>query len=183
MNSDYTTYNKLFRAHKTSHNRDDFKVLMVGLVVAILILISFPMFGVFYDRNLAERPFVTATVGIVRSDDYENPMLLYDADAKQHVTATWIAIIRDTKGNRLETRRGVGDYVVREDSPRLWTWEAFFDNELGGVSPRVPKQPFMVCLRYTSRTVDTNTDDETPEVCSKVFYPELVETQPTEDMP
>jgi len=162
---------KVFRAEKTTKNQDDFKVLVVGLMISIIILLMIPFVGTTYDKQFAERPFLTATVEIVKTDDYELPMLLYDADAKQHVQATWIATIRDAKDIRLETRRGNGDYIVREDSPRLWTWEAFFDNESGGASPRVPEQPFMVCLRYTSRTVDTNTVDETPEVCSKVFYP------------
>lgn len=174
---------KVFRAAKTTKNRDDFKVLMVGLMIGILMLTLFPVMGKVYDKAIAERPFLTATVEIVQTDDYERPMLLYDADPKQHVQATWIAIIRDANGVRLETRRGDGDYVVREDSPRLWTWEAFFDNESGGLAPRVPEQPFMVCLRYTSRTVDSDTVDETPEICSKVFYPELGVTQIIEDSP
>ena len=169
--TDNPEYTKVFRAEKTTQNRDDFKVLMVGLMISIFMLLLFPVMGQVYDKAIAERPFLTATVEIVQTDDYEQPMLLYDADSKQHVLATWIAIIRDANGVRLETRRGNGDYVVRDDSPRLWTWEAFFDNESGGASPRVPDQPFMVCLRYTSRTVDTNTTDETPEICSKVFYP------------
>ena len=181
------TYNpehtKIFRAQKTTQNRDDLKVLMVGLMVGILMLLLFPVMGQVYDKTLAERPFLTATVEIVQTDDYDQPMLLYDADPKQHVLATWIAIIRDVKSQRLETRRGEGDYVVREDSPRLWTWEAFFDNGTGAPAPHVPEQPFMVCLRYTSRTVDSNTTDETPEVCSKVFYPELGETQIIEESP
>lgn len=164
-------HTKVFRAEKTTKNRDDFKVLMVGLMISILMLLLFPVMGQVYDKAIAERPFLTATVEIVQTDDYERPMIFYDADAKQHVQATWIAIIRDANGSRLETRRGTGDYVVREDSPRLWTWEAFFDNESGGTSPRVPEQPFMVCIRYTTKTVDTDTADETPEVCSKIFYP------------
>jgi len=174
---------KVFRAEKTTRNRDDFKVMVVGVMIGIIILLGVPIGNGLYDQTLAARPFVTATVEVVKTPDYENPMLLYDADAKQHVQATWIAIIRDANGSRLETRRGTGDYVVREDNPRLWTWEAFFDNESGGASPRVPEQPFMVCLRYTSRTVDSDTTDETPEVCSKIFYPELGEVQIIEESP
>lgn len=164
-------YTKVFRVAKTTQNQDDLKVLLVGLIISIFMLLFFPAIGGMYDKFLAERPFLTATVEIVQTADYDKPMLLYDADPKQHVLATWIAFIRDANGVRLETRRGDGDYVVREDSPRLWTWEAFFDNESGGASPRVPDQPFMVCLRYTSKTVDTNTVDDTPETCSEIFYP------------
>ena len=174
-------HNKIFRAEKTTRNRDDFKVLIVGSMIGVLMLLVFPVWGQFYDQNFAPRPFVTATVEIIQTEDYERPMVLYDADAKQPVTATWIAVIRDTKGHRLETRRGQGNYSVAEDNPRLWTWAAFFDTEDGALPPAVPQQPFMICLRYDSITPDTKVVDETPEVCSQVFHPELGEVKIIEE--
>jgi len=174
-----TTHNKIFRAEKTTKNRDDLKVLMVGSMIGILILLVFPVWCEFYDKNFAPRPFVTATVEIIQTDDYERPMLLYDADAIKPVEGIWVAIIRDAKGQRLETRRGDGSYGPQEDNPRLWTWAAFFDDESGGDPPTVPNQPFMVCLRYTSQTIDTGIVDESPEICSKVFYPELLSINET----
>lgn len=174
-------HNKIFRAEKTTRNRDDFKVMMVGSMIGILMLLVFPVWGTLYDQNFAPRPFVTATVEIVQTDQYEEPMLLYDADAKQPVTATWIAIIRDKNGNRLNSRRGQGNYSVREDNPRFWTWAAFFDTEDGTPPPAVPAQPFMVCLRYDSITPDTKVVDETPEMCSQVFHPGLGEVKIIEE--
>lgn len=167
-------HTKVFRAEKTTRNRDDFKVMMVGTMVAILMMLLVPTIKGLYDSHLAERPFIRATVEIIQTDDYERPMLLYDADAIKSVEGIWVAIIRDAKGQRLETRRGDGSYGPQEDNPRLWTWAAFFDDESGGDSPTVPNQPFMVCLRYTSQTIDTGIVDESPEICSKVFYPELL---------
>lgn len=165
-------HNKIFRADKTTRNRDDFKVMMVGSMIGILMLLILPVAGQMYDQFWAERPFVKATVEVIQTDDYQRPMVLYDADATQPATATWIAIIRDQMGNRLETRRGSGNYSTAEDNPRLWTWAAFFDNESGVAPPTVPEQPFKVCLRYISIANDTGVEDETPEICSAVFFPE-----------
>lgn len=162
----------LIRAQKTTRNYDDFKVMVVGSLIALMMMLIFPVLGQGYDKYLAERPFITATVQIIQTDDYERPMVLYDADAKQPANATWVAVIRDIKGQRLESRRGNGNYSVREDNPRLWTWAAFFDNESGIAPPTVPHQPFKVCLQYYSKTRDTGIEDETPEVCSLVFYPD-----------
>jgi len=170
-------HNKIFRAEKTTRNRDDFKVMVVGSMIGILMLLVLPVAGQMYNQFWADRPFVTATVEIIQTEDYQRPMVLYDADATQAATATWIAIIRDENGNRLETRRGFGNYSTKEDNPCLWTWAAFFDNETGVIPPAVPDQPFMVCLRYISKANDTGVDDETPETCSATFFPELGEVK------
>ena len=164
--------NKVFRAEKTTKNRDDFKVLMVGLLLGITLLLMLPLVHRWYDTLIIERPFIRATVEIVQTDDYDRPMILYDADATKTVEATWTAIIRDGKSQRLETRRGGGDYTDAEDNPRLWTWKAWFDNGDGSPPPTVPKHPFKVCVSYVSVTVDTQVLDESPEVCSAVFHPE-----------
>lgn len=172
----YTDHTKIFRAEKTTRNRDDFRVMMVGSVVAIFLILVIPVIQKLYDDILASRPFITATVEVIQTDDYERPMILYDADAKQPADADWVAIVRDEKGNRLSSRRGEGSYSVKEDNPRLWTWAAFFDDEKGTVPPAVPRGPFQICLRYISVARDSGSQDETPERCSKVFYPEDNET-------
>lgn len=172
-------HNKIFRAEKTTRNRDDFRVLLVGSLVTIAMMLVVPLISQFHDYALADRPFVTATVEVVESDQYERPMLLYDADAKQPTDATWIAIIRDADGIRLSTRRGQGSYEVKKDEPRLWTWAAFFDTETGSPLPEVPNQPFQVCLRYVSIAQDSGVHDETPEDCSSIFYPSHLTTSET----
>ena len=164
--------NKLFRAEKTTRHRDDLKVMMIGSMIGILIFLGLPFTGQIYDQFWADRPFVTATVEIVQTADYERPMILYDADATQPTTAIWIGTIRDEYGNRLVTRHGSGNYSTKEDTPRLWTWAAFFDNETGVTPPVVPDGPFSVCLRYISKANDTGVGDETPEICSSTFFPE-----------
>jgi hypothetical protein len=175
MKNIQTAHTKVFRAEKTTRNRDDFKVLVSGSLIMILMLLTFPLIGRVYDSTLATRPFVTATVEVVQTDDYKLPMILYDADATQLVTARWIRIVRDGDDSRLGTRRGESDYSAKEDNPRLWTWEAFFNDGTGIAAPPVPTQPFKVCIMYISTTVDTGISDETPETCSKVFYPELAD--------
>ena len=167
------TTHKVFRAEKTTRNRDDFKVMMIGSMLGILMLLTLPVAGQMYDKFWADRPFVKASVEVIQTEDYQRPMVLYDADATQPATATWVAVIRDQYGNRLETRRGIGNYSTKEDNPRLWTWGAFFDNGTGAPAPIVPNQPFKICLWYISTANDTGVEDETPETCSATFHPEL----------
>ena len=174
--------NKVFRAEKTTKNRDDFKVLMVGLLFGITILLTLPLATRWYDTLITDRPFIRATVEVIQTDDYERPMILYDADAVKTVEATWTASIRDAKGQRMETRRGVGDYTPAEDNPRLWTWKAWFDNGDGAPPPAVPDRPFKVCVSYVSVTIDTKVSDESPEVCSALFHPEFPATGVIEDI-
>lgn len=164
---------KLFRAKKTTQNHDDFKVLMVGAVLTIILMLTIPVFSKFYDYNFADRPFVVATVEVVKVAEYEKPMILYDADAIRLVDATWTAIVRDAKMQRLSSRQGEGVYTDAVDNPRLWTWDAFFDNGSGSPAPLVPDQPFHVCVRYSSVTRISQVEDESPEVCSKLFDPNL----------
>lgn len=164
---------KVFRAEKTTRNRDDFKVLMLGLMFGIILLLTMPLVNRWYDSTFTDRPFIKATLEIIQTDQYDRPMILYDADAVKPVEARWTAIIRDAKGQRLETRHGTGDYTAAEDNPRLWTWKAWFDNGLNTITPTVPNQPFKVCVSYIATTLDTNVQDQGPEVCSVIFNPEL----------
>ena len=172
-------HSKVFRAERTTQNRDDFKVLIIGLMIGIVMLLVFPMVGPVGDKYFKERPFIRATVEVIQTYNYERPMLLYDADAVLLVEATWIAIIRDADDNRLATRRGTGNYSTDEDNPRLWTWAAFFDQSDGTEPPPTPVQPFKVCVRYISVTIDTRVSDETPETCSLIFNPEEGTTEIT----
>lgn len=162
---------KLFRAEKTTKNQDDFKVLIVGLLFGIFILLVWPLSTRLWDSLFTERPFIRATVEIFQKLDYDRPMILYDADAIKTVEATWTASIVDEKGQRLETRRGLNDYVPSEDKPKFWTWEAWFDNGSGAPSPDVPDKPFKVCVSYVAVIIDTKVSDESPETCSSLFNP------------
>lgn len=166
-------YNKVFRAEKTTKNRDDFKVLMVGLMLGIFLILLLPVATRWYDTAFIDRPFVKATVEIIQTEDHDKPMILYDADAVKSVKASWTATIRNQKGVRLGSRRGYGNYSDVLDNPRLWTWAAFFDSEDGVPPPAIPLTPFKICVRYTAVTLDTEISDESPEYCSLVFHPEF----------
>jgi hypothetical protein len=159
------------RAEKTSQNRDDFRVLMAGSILTILIMLLGPLVGRGWDEFFATRPFVTATLEVVKVPGQDRPMLLYDADATQFVDAYWIATIEDADGGRHFTRKGEGAYSPSIDNPRLWSWDAFFDNEKGLASPAIPSFPFKVCVRYISTARDSGTRDETPVMCSNTYFP------------
>lgn len=164
------------RVEKTTPNADDFRVLLWGAVIAIGLMVFMPTASRLWDTHIAERPFVSATVEVVKIEGREKPALLYDADATRPVDATWIATLWTEDEVRIFTTRGTGDYSPKEDNPKLWTWNAFFDNEIGGTIPNVPVQPFQVCLRYISQTRDTLVADESEITCSAVFYPDRAET-------
>ncbi len=58
--------NKVFRVERTTRNNDDFKVLVIGLMAGILMLLSFPVVERIYVSSLGERPFISATVQVVK---------------------------------------------------------------------------------------------------------------------
>lgn len=162
-----------FRVEKTNSNRDDFKVLMTGIMLAIFIMIGFPTLQNVWDEFVSKRPFITATVEVVAPRlPGEEPRILYDADPNQPVDGFWIASIVDAEdGVQLLTRTGEGHYQVVDDHARLWTWFAFFDNEKGLSSPGVPNVPFKVCVRYSVNARDSGNLDEGPLFCSNTYDP------------
>lgn len=162
------------RVDKTTRNADDFRVLLAGAIMAIIIMLVQPLTVKFWDGFVAGRPFVTATVEIVYDQDAQQVKVLYDADAKQPTDAVWIGLIYGEDGERIFTRRGDGAYTTKEDNPRLWSWEAFWDNEKGLAPPAIPTVAFKICLRYISTARRSGILDETPEACSKMFYPEAI---------
>lgn len=174
MNSEQS---KMFRAEKSTRNRDDFKVLMMGSMFTIILMLTIPLLDRVYDTTIATRPFVEATVEIVHSPDHQKPLILYNADATQSVTGTWIASVYDHGGNRLDSRRGQGSYErpVREggDEPKFWTWDAFFETELGIPAPKVPSRPFYVCVRYVVVSARSGVTDSTENYCSNMHHPNI----------
>jgi len=162
----------MFRTAKTDTVLDEFRVLITGLVLSILILMSERPAIYYWDKLVAEKPFVTATLRIVSDPTGAiQPFFLYDADATQKVESQWIGTIEGPSGERFATRRGVGSYTDAEDDPKLWTWNAFFDTEDGQEIPEVPTTSFKVCLRYISTARDSGYKDETPLTCSPVYNP------------
>jgi hypothetical protein len=162
------------RVDKTTRNADDFRVLMAGAIIAIIIMLVQPLTVKFWDGFVAGRPFVTATVEVIFDEEAQEVKVLYDADAKQATDAVWIATIYADKGDRLFSRRGNGSYSTKIDNPKLWTWSAFWDNEKGLDPPEIPDEAFAICLRYISTARRSGILDETPEVCSETFYPEAI---------
>lgn len=161
------------RAEKSTRNRDDFKVLLVGSIITILLMLIGPLAPKAWDEVVAERPFMRASVEVVYAENRYIPMIRYQAVATKPVDATWIATIESLTGSRFYTRRGTGSYsvLVPGAEPVLWTWEAFFDNELGYSVPKVPQERFQVCVRYIAIVRTTRVIDESPKYCSNFFNP------------
>lgn len=153
-----------------NRNKDDFRVLIAGIFLCILMLFGQRAYLRMYDTFIAERPFITAIVEVVHVDEEVNPLILYDADPNQNVSGVWIASVYHADGTRLTSRRGMGNYRVDDDIPRFWAWEAFFDNEQSD-SPAIPEEPFYVCVRYDVMANDTQVTDSTEDFCSNVYDP------------
>jgi hypothetical protein len=164
-----------FRAEKTSTNRDDLRVLLIGTIISVLMMTIIPFAQAYYDVHYATRPFVSAqTIEIVPVNGSEFPMIKYDADANQAVDATWIATTEfpdDDKHGPINLRSGPGSYSIKEDGPKMWTWDSWFDDGKSSIIPEVPNFPFKVCVRYVSVSKRSNVTDESPRYCSKIYNP------------
>ena len=160
------------RAEKSTQNRDDFRVLLAGSILTILFMLIGPMVSQKWDQYGADRPFVRAeTLQIIKTEGEILPKILYDADSNRNpMHAVWIATVFTEDGVRLFSRRGEGDYSSEQDEPKLWTWFAFFDNEIGLLEPAYPLVPFKICVRYIA-TTDTGVRDESPSYCSNIYDP------------
>lgn len=158
----------MVRVEKTTKNRDDFRVLMAGILFAIFLTIANPFVMKMWDTLVAERPFVTASLEVAQKGNSE-PFILYDADATEPVDGVWVASMVDESGSQLATRRGNGSYNNSPDNLRSWSWFAFFDNDKGLNSPGVPNVPFKVCIRYIVTARDSGASDESPTYCSQLF--------------
>lgn len=167
--------NMSIRAEKTSRNKDDLRVMIAGTLFCIFMILVQPLVFRAYDLFYAERPFISATVEVVYVSDEVDPMIKYDADATQPASGTWIASIYLVTANgetiRQYSRRGTGNYTDIEDEPRLWSWNAFFDNEQDFEAPPVPKETFKVCVRYSVAANDSGITDESPYYCSEPYDP------------
>lgn len=159
---------------ETREGRDsqDFKVLMIGIGICIMMILTEPLFHKIWDRHFVSRPFITATVEVGLVPGRNQLMILYDADANQEVDGTWIASIHGLGQEQLATRRGDGSYNSKADDARFWTWDAFFHNKYNTRIPEVPYEPFRVCVRYVVTARDSGEKDESPQYCSPVFDPE-----------
>ncbi len=70
--------NKIFRAEKTTSNRDDFKVMIVGSVIGILLLLVFPVIERMYDQSWVDHPLVKVTVEATQTEGYQCTMAMYN---------------------------------------------------------------------------------------------------------
>lgn len=159
------------RVEKTTRNKDDLRVMIAGTLFCIFMILMQPFAFRAYDFFWADRPFVSATIQIIRVEGSDVPVIKYDADATQNVTGTWIASIHEANGDRITSRRGPGSYNSLEDEPKIWTWAAFFDNEQDVSTPDVPTKPFFICVRYDVKARDSEVDDQSDEFCSDVYNP------------
>ena len=151
-------------------NKDDFRVLLAGIIMCILLIFGQRTYLVLHDTFIAERPFITATIEVVHVDQELNPLILYDADPNQNVKGMWIASVYHEDGTRLTSRRGMGNYRVVDDLPGFWAWEAFFNNEQSD-PPAIPEEPFYVCVRFDVMANDTQVTDSTEDFCSNTYDP------------
>ena len=149
-------------------NKDDLRVMIAGVILCVLMIFGHGAYQKIYDEFFAPRPFMTATVELVHVDKSLPPLIKYDADPVQNVSGTWVASVYTADGTRLTSRRGHGNYTVREDDPKFWAWTAWFDNEQSD-PPLVPAEPFYVCVRYQVTATDSGVDDGTEPFCSNVY--------------
>lgn len=167
----------MLRAEKTTQNHDDFKVLLVGCVVALILLTVIPLISRWVDLYLTHRPFVVAqTLELVPVKGSDIPGILYDADASVNVDSTWVASIEvpDETQGPIYLISGHASYSIhKDDKAKLWTWQAWFDDGMGVKPPAVPDEPFQVCVRYVSVAKATLVSDETPKKCSPIYDPVL----------
>jgi hypothetical protein len=147
------------------NRRWDFSIF---LLLGIYLLLVTPLERL-YERRIMPRPFISAAVEILPG--VFAPRISYDADAVIDMRGQWVATIYTADGLRLGSRRGKGSYSAREDGPRVWGWEAFFESTF--LPPAVPSKPFKVCVRYVAET-DLGVVDYTPEFCSEIFDPREV---------
>ena len=151
-----------------NRNKDDLRVMIAGVFLCIFMLFGQTAYQKLYDQFFADRPFISAYVEIFHVQDGLPPLIKYDADPNQNVTGTWIASIYQADGTRLSSRRGIGNYVVRDDEPKLWAWSAWFDNEQSD-PPAIPDEPFYICVRYSVEANDSGIDDDTDRFCSNIY--------------
>lgn len=156
------------RVEKTTKNRDDLRVMMAGAIFLVLLIGAQTLYARVYDAFFADRPFISATVEIIHVAEDLPPLIKYDADPNQDVSGVWIASIYSSDDIRLGSRRGTGNYIVRDDEPKLWAWSAWFDNEESD-PPAVPDEPFYVCVRYVITANDSGVEDSTDPYCSNVY--------------
>lgn len=149
-------------------NKDDLRVMIAGVVLCILFLFGQTAYQKLHDEFFAPRPFISASVELVHVAPDLPPLIKYDADPNQNVSGTWIASVYSADGTRIATRRGQGNYVVRDDEPKFWAWTAWFDNEQSD-PPAVPDHPFYVCVRYQVEATDSGVDDSTDRFCSNTY--------------
>lgn len=160
-----------FRAERTTRNADDLRVLLAGSIIAILLMLTLPLANRWWDEYGAQRPFIRGTVEIVQTAGFPHqPELRYRAQATRAISAVWVASVYTETGVRFGSRRGNGNYSPEQAELKVWTWEAFFDNEAGAPPPTIPTVPFKVCVRYIATTT-SGVEDETPDYCSNVFTP------------
>ena len=169
MNQSQKTIIPVIRAEKSGNkNKDDLRVMIAGVLLCVLFLFGQVAYNKIYDEFFAPRPFITATVEIIHVGNGLPPLIKYDADPNQNVSGTWVSSVYLADGTRQSSRRGYGNYVVMDDSPKLWAWSSWFDNEQSD-PPEIPDEPFYVCVMYQVEATDSEVDDSTEEYCSNVY--------------
>jgi len=123
-----------------------------------------------YLAHVADPVWVRATVQLVPQAPGTPPKVAYWSTADRPIEAVWTAIVSNEAHERLQTRRGHGNYKPRPLQPPFWTWDAFFDDGVRN-PPKVPAEPFMLCVWYRAKDDRTGIVRDTPEFCSDVFDP------------
>lgn len=185
MTNKTQSYMPSLRAEKTTRNRDDLRVMIVGVLFCIFLIVAQPFFFRMYDTFVAERPFVRAIVQVYYVEGREKPMILYDADATQPVRGEWRATLHSFVKDdaRIATRRGQGSYTDKEDVGKLWTWGAWFESDSEFGPPAVPNEIFRACVHYEVSTQDSQTYDESEEPFCSDWYDPANPTLPPEVFP
>lgn len=140
------------------------KWVAVGFLGVVVYKADLPLL---YDEYLGP-PLIYATVEAAPNASGP-PAIKYKAHARKAVSGTWTAYTALPDGTRLETRKGAGDYAPNDAGPKNWPWAAFF--ETNAPPPRVPDEPYIVCVFHTVRALDTGAWVTTDPACTDVIAP------------
>jgi hypothetical protein len=153
------------RAPKDTPARNAARTLTAGVVLALLILVSLDPALRLYDQHMLERPWVSATLTLVRSRERPAgaPDILYRVTTERQLVGLWSSWVETGRGTQCG-RQGQALFDAGFDAQR-WSWSGWF-----GVECPMPVGPVRVCIRYIVETRWQARDVAGP-FCSDTYVP------------
>ena len=153
-----------FRAEKGSPNSNAVRVLIPGIVIALVLLVLPGLSMSAWDVFLRDRPWVTSTLAIIDETAPIAKPLISDKTVVRHpVYGDRFVWVEANDGTQLcrASRSDIWD----QDRTRVWDWDAFFERRCG-----VPARPFRVCTSFHVYSPRGNGDLSGP-FCSPIAAP------------